>query len=240
VFWGEDFVRFGRGEVDTRTGKAIDATYPGNPAGAVYLDPTGFPQLSQRYHVVGDPNPGWTGSLRNTLTFRGSLRLTGLLDVSHGGQMWNGTRGALVAYGTHRSTLPWHGAGVQAAFGHGVLDQFTFAGPGEGKTVTIDRTWGDGLGGGFGGPFSQFIEDAGWAKLRDVSLAWTLDRPWLKDRLGMSSMTLTLSGRNLHTWTRYTGIDPESNLTGQSVGRGIDYFNDPQTRSWVVSVNLTR
>ena len=36
------------------------------------------------------------------------------------------------------------------------------------------------------------------------------------------------------------GIDPESNLTGQSVGRGLDYFNNPQTRSWVISVNLNR
>jgi hypothetical protein len=53
-------------------------------------------------------------------------------------------------------------------------------------------------------------------------------------------MNLTLSGRNLKTWTDYTGIDPESNLTGQSVGRGLDYFNNPQTRSWVISVNLNR
>jgi hypothetical protein len=240
VFWGTDWVRFGRGEVDTRTGEAIDAKYPGSPAGAVYLDPTGFPQLSRRAHVVGDPNPAWTGSIRNTFTFGPDLRLTGLLDVSHGGQMWNGTRGALVTYGTHASTLAWHGAGVQTAFGHGFLDQFTYAGPGAGKTVTIDRTWGAGLGGGFGGPFSQFIEDAGYVKLRDVSLTYTVDRPWLKHRVGVSRMDLTLSGRNLHTWTKYSGIDPESNLTGQTVGRGIDYFNNPQTRSWVIAVSLER
>lgn len=239
VFWGQDFVRFGRGEADTRTGRPIDAAYPGNAAGAVYLDSTGFPQLSPRYHVVGDPNPSWTGSIRNTLSL-GNLSLTGLIDVSHGGEMWNGTRGALVTYGTHASTLPWHGAGEQAVFGSGFLDQFTYAGPGAGKTVTIDRRWGDGLGGGFGGPFSQFIEDAGFVKLRDVSLSYTLDQPWLKRRFAMSSAVVTVGGRNLKTWTRYTGIDPESNLTGQSVARGIDYFNNPQTRSLVISVSLIR
>jgi TonB-linked SusC/RagA family outer membrane protein len=240
VFWGTDWVRFGRGEKDTRTGQAIDAAYPGAPAGAVYLDPSGFPQLSQRAHVVGDPNPRWTGSVRNTVTLGPDLRLSALVDVSHGGQMWNGTRGALVTYGTHRGTQAWHGAGMQAAFGHGFLDQFTYAGPGEGKTVTIDRTWGTGLGGGFGGPMSEFVEDAGFVKLRDVSLTWTVDRPWLRHAVGVSRMDLTVGGRNLKTWTRYSGIDPETNLTGQTVGRGIDYFNNPQTRSLVIAVSLER
>lgn len=239
VFYGGDFRRFGRGEFDD-DGVDIDATY-GGPAGAVYLDATGFPQLSDRYHVVGDPNPSWTGSVRNTFTLLGNLRLSGLIDVSQGGQIWNGTRGALTSYGTHRSTLPWHGAGIQAQFGNGFMDQFTYAGPGLGTTVLIDRRWGQaGLGNGFNGPFSQFLEDASYVKLRDVSLSYTIDQPWIKRRFGLSSMNLTLSGRNLKTWTNYTGIDPESNLTGQSVGRGLDYFNNPQTRSWVISVNLNR
>jgi TonB-linked SusC/RagA family outer membrane protein len=238
VFYGGDFARFGRGEVVD--GTDIDATYNG-PAGAVYLGSDGFPRLSETSHVVGDPNPSWTGSIRNTFTLLGNLRLSGLLDISQGGQIWNGTRGALTSYGTHASTAAWHGAGIQTQFGNGFMDQFTYAGPGVGKTVNIDRRWGQlGIGNGFNGPFSQFLEDASFVKLRDVSLSYTLDQPWLKRRFGMSSMNLTLSGRNLKTWTNYTGIDPESNLTGQSVGRGLDYFNNPQTRSWVISVNLNR
>lgn len=239
VFYGGDFRRFGRGEIDDG-GTDIDAAY-GGAAGAVYLDASGFPQLSDQYHVVGDPNPSWMGSIRNTFTVLGNLRLSGLIDISHGGQIWNGTRGALTSYGTHAATLPWHGAGIDAAFGQGFLDQFTYAGPGLGKTVKIDRRWGQaGLGNGFNGPFSQFLEDASYVKLRDVSLSYTMDQPWVKRRFGLSSMNLTLSGRNLKTWTDYSGIDPESNLTGQSVGRGLDYFNNPQTRSWVISVNLNR
>jgi hypothetical protein len=161
--------------------------------------------------------------------------------VSHGGQIWNGTRGALTSYGTHRSTLAWHGAGIETQFGNGFLDQFTYDGPGLGKTVRIDRRWGQaGIGNGFNGPFVHFLEDASFVKLRDVSVSYTMDQPWVRRRFGLSSMNLTLSGRNLKTWTDYTGIDPESNLTGQSVGRGLDYFNNPQTRSWVISVNLNR
>jgi hypothetical protein len=49
-----------------------------------------------------------------------------------------------------------------------------------------------------------------------------------------------VSGRNLITWTDYTGIDPESNLNGQTLGRGLEYFNNPQIRSFGLNFTLTR
>jgi hypothetical protein len=54
-------------------------------------------------------------------------------------------------------------------------------------------------------------------------------------------MELRVSGRNLHTWTDYTGVDPETSLLGSaSPARGFDYFNSPQTRSYVFSLTLNR
>jgi hypothetical protein len=59
--------------------------------------------------------------------------------------------------------------------------------------------------------------------------------------LGLSSVDLRLAGRNLYTWTNYTGVDPETNLAGAGVTfQGVDYFNNPQTRSFVVSIGLNR
>jgi hypothetical protein len=49
-----------------------------------------------------------------------------------------------------------------------------------------------------------------------------------------------LAARNLNTWTDYSGVDPETNLEGSfGIGRGQDYFNNPQTRSLIFSINLT-
>jgi len=51
-----------------------------------------------------------------------------------------------------------------------------------------------------------------------------------------------VSGRNLKTWTKYKGLDPETNLggaTARSFG-GNDYFNLPLTRSFVFTVGLNR
>jgi hypothetical protein len=54
-------------------------------------------------------------------------------------------------------------------------------------------------------------------------------------------MEVKLAGRKLHTWTKYTGWDPETNLGGAEVGiTGVDFFNNPQTRSFVLTLTLNR
>ena len=117
------------------------------------------------------------------------------------------------------------------------------AGPGAGKAVSISRNdWYAGnIGSGFTGPSGQFIEDGTYTKLREVSVGYTLDAPFLQRLTGFTSMDLRVAGRNLKTWTDYTGIDPETNLGGAEVFvQGIDYFNNPQTRTWVLSIGLNR
>lgn len=245
VFYGDDFIRFGRGSFDQYIdGADIDETYTGWQPGDIYIDETGFPQDDPSYRVVGDPNPDWTGSVRNTFTLFNNLRVSGLIDISQGGQVWNGTKGALTYYGTHRSTLPFQGEGIVGATFAEVYPEFAGEVAGPGVDVETDWNWltwtWNYIGSGFTGPMTLDLEDASWVKLRDVSVSYTMDQPWLKRRFGLSSVNFTVSGRNLKTWTDYSGIDPESNLTGQSVGRGLDYFNNPQTRSWVFSVNLNR
>ena len=240
VLYGLDWVRFGRGTVVG--GNNIDTAFPNARAGDLYINAAGFPVRDNQLRVVGDPNPDWTGSIRSSLTLFNNLQLSGLLDIKHGGEMWNGTRGALYSYGTHADTEPWHGTGQTGViFGQNYFENEGVAGPGAGTAVTLNyATWGFlGQGNGFNGPMAMFVEDAGYVKLRDITLSYTLDQPFVK-RYGFSSIELTASGRNLKTWTDYTGIDPESNLTGQSLGRGLDYFNNPRTRSFVFGVTLNR
>jgi hypothetical protein len=47
-----------------------------------------------------------------------------------------------------------------------------------------------------------------------------------------------VTGRNLLLWTKFEGNDPDTNLEGISVARGIDYFNNPGTKSYVFSVDI--
>jgi hypothetical protein len=88
---------------------------------------------------------------------------------------------------------------------------------------------------------TQFVEPGSYTKLREISVAYTFDQPWVRRTLRLTSIDLRVAGRNLRTWTSYRGIDPETNLSG-ALGtiQNVDYFNAPQARSIVLSVGLNR
>ena len=112
----------------------------------------------------------------------------------------------------------------------GYLNDFG-AGP-----VAVDHEWWTANGGGFGDVTSQFVEDGSWVKLREISLSYDFDRS-LIERLGLDNLSLSVSGRNLFTWSNIKEFDPENNLTGASRGRGLEYFSNPGTRS-VLTLSL--
>jgi TonB-linked SusC/RagA family outer membrane protein len=61
-----------------------------------------------------------------------------------------------------------------------------------------------------------FFEDASFLRFRELSMGYTLPQA-VTARLGSSqSATINLAVRNLHVWTRYTGVDPESNASAGS------------------------
>jgi len=233
VLRGNDFARCGRGL--NINGEDIDAGCGNAPKGALYIGADGFPVVDPTTRVIADGNPDWLGSLRTSVTYH-KVTLSGLLDVKHGGQIWDGTRGALINFGTHIDTDI---RGQSLVFGKTYMPG-PVAGPGAGTPVVIDQSWFQGNGGGFGPVASQFVEPGGYTKLREISVAYSLDQDWVKS-WGFSSIDLRLAGRNLYTWTQYRGIDPEANLAGAAVLiQGVDYFNNPQTRSFVISLGLNR
>jgi hypothetical protein len=126
-------------------------------------------------------------------------------------------------------------------FGDTYFQDQIVSGPGAGLAVPIGEAWFTGDGGIFNGPKSQFNESASFVKLREISLGYLFDQPWVSRLMGFSSLEVRVAGRNLHTWTDYTGVDPETSLLGSaSPARGFDYFNNPQSRSYVFSLTLNR
>lgn len=90
----------------------------------------------------------------------------------------------------------------------------------------------------FLGTNAGFIEDASFWKLREVSVTLDAPEPWAA-RLRAANASLVLAGRNLATWTRYTGLDPEINQAGQSNFGATDFMTQPPVRYFTARVNLT-
>jgi hypothetical protein len=224
----------------------------GQPRGALYIGPDGFPVADPNQRVIGDPNPKWTGSLHTSLTYK-KWTFSGLLDIKHGGAIYNGTKGALYAYGTHKDTQQRADCTFDAqgntvctgnlrTFGKGGWYDGPVVGPGAGMAVPIGVNWfAESPDMFFAGVNEPFIEDGGYTKLRELSVGYTFDQGWVKSALGLSSVDVRVAGRNLYTWTKYSGYDPETNQGG-AVGHslGLDYFNQPQARSFVITLGLNR
>ena len=236
---------------------------------ALALDAQGFAQIDPANGVVGDPNPQWRGGLGATIRYKGlSLYALidhvhsfdvwngtkGILNA-FGTSAGTGVRTTLSAAdaantktfpnptysptgGTVASKVGQNSAYVRNADGS-VTFRGTVANFGGGP-VALDEDWYTyGAGSGFTGAGEQYVEHVNTTRLREVTLSYSLNTQGFRDATKLQSIDFSLTGRNLYLWTNYTGVDPETNLTGVSNGRGLDYFNNPSTRSILFSVRLT-
>jgi hypothetical protein len=86
-----------------------------------------------------------------------------------------------------------------------------------------------------GGSLRNFvINDASYASLREVSLSYDAPNRFA-GKLGAHSLGFTASARNMHWWTKYTGLDPENQLGGTG---DLDQAEYPQLAALILTVRL--
>jgi TonB-linked SusC/RagA family outer membrane protein len=161
---------------------------------------------------IGDSNPDFNWGLSSNLRY-GDLTVFALVNAQVGGDIYNRTKQRMYQY-----------------FRSGDTDQ---AGKPEEEKKTTDyysslyaanliNEW--------------FVEPAGYVKLREVSLRYRLPRSVL-ERLagaGVSELSVFATGRNLYTWSDYTGYDPDA---GTPLAR-IDDFVYPQFRTLTTGLEI--
>ncbi|HRH65780.1 MAG TPA: hypothetical protein PLU53_05750, partial [Bacteroidia bacterium] len=85
------------------------------------------------------------------------------------------------------------------------------------------------------GATEEAIQDGGWVRLRELSLGYVINKVKY-----FRSIELSVSARNLWLSTDYTGVDPETSLTGAGSNyTGIDWFVMPNTKSYSVGLKVT-
>lgn len=95
------------------------------------------------------------------------------------------------------------------------------------------------VGNAIGATEAGFVQEADFLKLRELSATFRAPRVWARDVLGVQSLSLTVSGRNLATWTGFNGLDPEINKTGGSNFITGTFFTQPPLRYFNARVNVS-
>ena len=230
--YGYDWVYDANGQM------VIENSGSPDPTAADYNPYYGYPIMGDDMIPLGNIDPKWTMGIGTNLRWK-DLALYVLVDIKNGGQMWNGTRGAMDYFGVSEGTASRNDMytfdgvmGTVGADGTPVTSGVTNT-----TAVQLGQWWRtSGYGSGFTGPTSDYIEKSNWVRLRTVTISYSFTR--LLKKTFIKGLDLYFTGTNLWLSTPYTGIDPETNLMGNSNAQGIDYFNMPGTKSYTVGLNV--
>jgi TonB-dependent starch-binding outer membrane protein SusC len=88
-------------------------------------------------------------------------------------------------------------------------------------------------------PSSVWIEDGSFLKLKNLSIGYTLPESLLS-KYAISKIRVYVSGQNLFTITKYTGLDPEIGLQGgNATQNGVDNGTYPSSKYFTFGINVT-
>jgi hypothetical protein len=175
---------------------------------------------------LGDPNPTLTSSFINNITWKRTISFGFQLDWILGSHLYNQTKEWMYRDGISNDfTRPVTINGETGAFTAYYASAYYALGTtakGVGNNVTKD----------------YFYYDASFVRLRDVSVGVDFSTFARKDWL--RKCQLILSGRNLLTFTKYPGLDPEisSGASNSTFDRGVDHNSIPNVKSYQLTLNL--
>lgn len=204
----------------------LESDYVVNPLGFLVLksqrglageSPILFTTATESQFVIGNVNPDYSFGFSNNLKVMG-FGVYALFDGQKGGQIYNFTK-------------QWMFQDLR----HADIDQ---AGKPADQKIS-EKFYSGGLYNGLNAN-EYFVESGSYVKLRELSVSYDLGARALS-QVGLNryaqSVKVALIGRNLHTWTNYTGFDPEV-TAGNDFNFRIDGFRYPQFRTITGQVTL--
>ena len=201
--------------VVNRLGYLVRATAAGTPTEMpiVYTN-----SQKQNTFVIGDVNPDFNFGIANDVRW-GRFNIHALFDGQKGGDIYNFSK-------------QWMFQDLRA----GDMDQ---SGVKDAAKKIAQPFYSAGLYNGLNAD-EYFVEDGSYVKLRELSVAYNLSPSWVsKIGLGRAqSARVALIGRNLYTWTSYSGFDPDV-TAGSDFNYRIDGFRYPNFRTISGQVEIT-
>ncbi|HEY0971057.1 MAG TPA: TonB-dependent receptor [Gemmatimonadales bacterium] len=170
---------------------------------------------------VGSPQPDYYGGFTNTFTWK-NLDLRAFLQFSQGNKVFNMMRifmdDGAYSY-DNKSTI--------------TLDRWQKPGDvTDTPRMSYDGTSGSRL------MSSRMVEDGSFVRLGEITLGVRVPQR-LTGFTGLDEARLYVSGRNLKTWTDYTGYNPDVSSSGAAanVVTGVDYYAYPLARTVTIGLS---
>lgn len=175
------------------------------------VDETGSPVVTQ----IGDTQADFQVGFTSNFKYKG-LGLFMVWDWSQGGEVYNYTRQLMYNRYLHQD-----------------LEDYTRSGLDPQYAVASDGLYNGSEA------VSHFVEDASFIKLREASISYTLSNEML-GFIGnhIKSIKIAAVGRNLLTFTEYTGYDPEVALRTNASNFRIDEYAYPNFRTYSGSIQI--
>ncbi|MEM7575407.1 MAG: SusC/RagA family TonB-linked outer membrane protein [Bacteroidota bacterium] len=225
--YGRSFARFGADPESL----FIDESAP------LLIGEDGFPVVETNQKILGNSQPRWFGAITNTIRYK-SFSFSFMFDTRQGVQKYNQQGNFFAAFGTAPYTLNRNETIVfEGVLADGTPNtQAVWLGQGEGPD---GRDYGAGYyRNRFRGSTENFIEEADWIRLRNVSLSYELPAALLQN-VFIQRASITLTGNNLWLDTPYSGFDPEGNRGNQNGDDGFGGFTYPGVRSFFATLNVS-
>ncbi|HEX2395844.1 MAG TPA: SusC/RagA family TonB-linked outer membrane protein, partial [Bacteroidales bacterium] len=167
---------------------------------------------------IGDPNPDFIYGMTNNFSWK-NIHLTIFLQGSHGNDIYNASR---------METEGMYDAKNQSV---NVLDRWRR--PGQITYMPRATSEKDNLVAS-----TRFVEDGSYLRLKTLTLSYNVTSTFLR-KWGVTRLQPYFTAENLLTFTNYSGFDPEVNQYGGSaIIQGIDWGTYPQSKSYVIGLNL--
>ena len=221
-FWGfeSDGLFQNLGEVDTHRNSEGSLIQPSAAPGDVrFIDQNDDGLLTDEDKIqLGNPNPPWSFGLNFSGDYRG-------FDLSF---MCYGVAGndIVQSYRDHGSRY--------ANYTTAVMDRWT----GEGTSNTIPRVTNGNIN--YSRFSSLFIQDGSYLRIGNVTLGYDFSELINSENIGQ--MRLYVAVNNLHTFTKYDGMDPDigwglDNGSTDRFSSGIDLGFYPNPRTFLVGIS---
>ena len=188
-------------------------------------------------NVIGNVNPDWIGGINNTFKYK-NVSLGFLVDVRKGGDVFSLDLYYGMSTGIYPETVGNNDLGNPKrnpiSQGGGLIVPGVTA-DGKPNTKRVENT-STGFYGYERNPAANYVYDAGYVKLRELNLTYSLPQSIAGKIAPFKGIDLSLIGRNL--WIIHKNLpyaDPEENLSSGNI-QGYQSGAYPTTRT--IGVNL--